>query len=68
MNSNTTTDYDVLVIGGGVVGCAVLRAATLAGWKCILVENETDLLSHARYGSLSLFYSFITTQSITNIK
>jgi glycerol-3-phosphate dehydrogenase len=39
---------DVLVIGGGVVGLAVLRAATLAGYQnCVLVEKETCLLSWA---------------------
>lgn len=49
-NLETSTQcsyYDVLIIGGGVVGCAVLRAATLAGWKCALIELESDLLSHA---------------------
>jgi glycerol-3-phosphate dehydrogenase len=39
--------YDVLVIGGGVVGLSVLRSATLAGWKCVLVEAEADILSCA---------------------
>jgi glycerol-3-phosphate dehydrogenase len=39
--------YDLIVIGGGVVGLACLRAATLQGWKCVLVEAEQDLLSHA---------------------
>lgn len=39
--------YDLVVIGGGVVGCAILRAATLAGYRCALVEQEKDLLSWA---------------------
>jgi glycerol-3-phosphate dehydrogenase len=39
--------YDVLVAGGGVVGLSILRAATLKGWKCALVEAEADLLSFA---------------------
>jgi glycerol-3-phosphate dehydrogenase len=39
--------YDLIVIGGGVVGLAVLRAATLEGWNCVLVEAESDLLAHA---------------------
>ena len=39
--------YDLVVVGGGVVGLAVLRAATLEGWKCALVEKEVDLLSWA---------------------
>jgi glycerol-3-phosphate dehydrogenase len=45
MNDENT--YDVVVIGGGVVGLAILRAATLEGWKCALVEREDELLSHA---------------------
>ena len=43
--------YDVIIIGGGVVGLAALRAATLAGWTCALVEKEADLLSHASGGN-----------------
>ncbi|CAB9523402.1 L-2-hydroxyglutarate dehydrogenase, mitochondrial [Seminavis robusta] len=39
--------YDVLVIGGGVVGLTILRFATLKGWKCALVEAEPDLLTWA---------------------
>jgi glycerol-3-phosphate dehydrogenase len=39
--------YDVLVIGGGVVGLACLRAATVQGWKCALIEAQPDLLSQA---------------------
>ena len=39
--------YDVLVVGGGVVGLSIVRSATLHGWKCVLVEAESDLLSWA---------------------
>jgi glycerol-3-phosphate dehydrogenase len=39
--------YHVLIIGGGVVGLSVLRSATLAGYKCALVEKERDLLEGA---------------------
>jgi glycerol-3-phosphate dehydrogenase len=39
--------YDLIVVGGGVVGLAILRAATLEGYSCILVEKEEHLLSHA---------------------
>ena len=42
-----STLYDLIVIGGGVVGLAVLRAATLQGWKCALVEAEDELLTQA---------------------
>lgn len=39
--------YDVAILGGGVVGVAALRAATLAGYRCALVEARDDLLSVA---------------------
>lgn len=44
---DSSTLYDLVIVGGGVVGCAILRAATLQGWKCALVESEAHLLSHA---------------------
>eukprot|EP00536_Pseudo-nitzschia_multiseries_P004183 jgi/Psemu1/187503/e_gw1.68.103.1 len=43
--------YDLIVVGGGVVGLACLRAATLQGWKCALVEAERDLLTQASGGN-----------------
>ena len=36
-------NYDVVVIGGGVVGCAVLRELSRYQLKCLLVEREADL-------------------------
>jgi glycerol-3-phosphate dehydrogenase len=39
--------YDLIVIGGGVVGCAILRAATLQGYSCCLLEAQPHLLSSA---------------------
>lgn len=50
-NNGYGSTYDLIVIGGGVVGLACLRAATLKGWKCALVEAEADLLSHASGGN-----------------
>jgi glycerol-3-phosphate dehydrogenase len=47
VDSSSTMIYDLIIIGGGVVGLAVLRAATLEGWHCALVESETELLSQA---------------------
>ncbi len=47
MTEDASTLYDVIIIGGGVVGLAVLRAATLNGWKCALVEAESELLTQA---------------------
>jgi glycerol-3-phosphate dehydrogenase len=35
--------YDVIVIGGGVVGCAVLRELSRYDLKVLLLEKESDL-------------------------
>lgn len=38
---------DVLVIGGGVVGCAILRELSALNISCALAEKENDLGTHA---------------------
>jgi glycerol-3-phosphate dehydrogenase len=49
--------FDVAVIGGGVVGCAVLRALTLAGLKCLLLERGLDLLSGASKANSGILHT-----------
>jgi glycerol-3-phosphate dehydrogenase len=39
--------FDVVVIGGGVVGLSILRHATLSGYKACAVERESDLAAWA---------------------
>ncbi|MEG2085402.1 MAG: NAD(P)/FAD-dependent oxidoreductase [Clostridia bacterium] len=38
---------DVLVIGGGIIGCATIRELSKLDLKIILVEKENDLALHA---------------------
>lgn len=40
----STMMFDLVVIGGGVVGLAVCRSAALKGYNVALVEREADLL------------------------
>jgi hypothetical protein len=55
--------YDLVIIGGGVVGLSILREATVhGGYKCALVERESDLL-HWASGKCSLFLSLVTIVS-----
>ena len=35
--------YDVAIIGGGVIGCAVLNKLTRIGKKCVLIEKGSDV-------------------------
>ena len=53
----TQTDFQIAVIGGGVVGCAVLRAFALAGARAILLERGPDILSGASKGNSALLHT-----------
>ncbi len=50
-------DFQVAVIGGGVVGCAVLRAFALAGARAILLERGHDILSGASKANSALLHT-----------
>jgi len=49
--------YDIAIIGGGVVGCAVVRAFTLAGLSCVLLERGADILSGASKGNSAILHT-----------
>lgn len=49
--------YDVAVIGGGVVGCAVARRLTLEGARVVLLERSTDILSGASKANSALLHT-----------
>lgn len=56
-SSQTATFYDVAIIGGGVVGCAVFRDMVLAGARTVLLERGSDLLSGASKGNSGLLHT-----------
>ncbi|MDT8759653.1 glycerol-3-phosphate dehydrogenase [Sphingomonas psychrotolerans] len=47
--------YDLLIVGGGINGCAIAREASLAGLKVLLVEKD-DLASHTSSASSKLIH------------
>lgn len=49
--------FDIAVIGGGVVGLAILRRLALAGLKCVLLEKGADILSGASKGNSALLHT-----------
>jgi glycerol-3-phosphate dehydrogenase len=51
------TRFDIAVIGGGVVGLAVLRRFAMAGLKCVLLEKGADILSGASKGNSALLHT-----------
>ena len=35
--------FDIIVVGGGVVGCAVLDKLAMKGFSCALLEADDDV-------------------------
>ncbi|MFN4144135.1 NAD(P)/FAD-dependent oxidoreductase, partial [Aestuariivirga sp.] len=52
-----TGHFEVAVIGGGVVGLAILRRMAMAGLGCILLERGADILSGASKGNSALLHT-----------
>lgn len=49
--------YDIAVIGGGLVGIAILRRFAMAGLSCVLLEKGADILSGASKGNSGLLHT-----------
>jgi len=49
--------FDVVVIGAGVVGCAVARRLTLEGAKVAVVEKASDILDGASKGNSAILHT-----------
>lgn len=49
--------FDIAVIGGGVVGCAVTRRAALSGASVILIEAASDILAGASKGNSAILHT-----------
>ncbi len=55
---NTTPKiYDVIVVGGGVVGCAIMRRLALQGISTLLLEKGGDILSGASKGNSAILHT-----------
>ncbi|MBB4867316.1 glycerol-3-phosphate dehydrogenase [Pseudomonas nitritireducens] len=59
MTESSTKDmpFDVAVIGGGVVGCAMARRFTLEGARVLLIERGADILSGASKGNSAILHT-----------
>ena len=57
MKNQNDQIWDVIVIGGGVVGCAVVRKFALLGAKTLLLERGGDILSGASKANSALLHT-----------
>jgi len=57
MTKPANPHYDLIVIGGGVVGCAILRRFALAGAKVLLLEKGGDILSGASKANSAILHT-----------
>ena len=47
----TSSVYEVIIVGGGVVGGAIVYELTLQGYRCLLLEKACHLVSGASSGN-----------------
>ena len=57
LSTKQNAPWDVIVIGGGVVGCAITRRFTLAGAKTLLLERGGDILSGASKANSAILHT-----------
>lgn len=57
MAETLSTEFDVAVIGAGVVGCAVARRFALAGAKVVVIEKGPDILSGASKANSAILHT-----------
>ena len=49
--------FDIAVVGGGVVGLAILRRFAMSGLSCVLLEKCADILSGVSKGNSALLHT-----------
>jgi glycerol-3-phosphate dehydrogenase len=49
--------FDAVIIGGGVVGCAMARRFTLEGARTVLIERAPDILAGASKGNSAILHT-----------
>ncbi len=54
---NENPHWDIIVIGGGVVGCAIMRRIALCGAKVLLLERSSDILSGASKANSAILHT-----------
>lgn len=56
-SADAEEEFDIAVIGAGVVGCACARRFTLAGARVVVLERAPDLLAGASKGNSAILHT-----------
>ncbi|MFC6216467.1 NAD(P)/FAD-dependent oxidoreductase, partial [Fodinicurvata halophila] len=56
-HSPPSETFDIAVVGGGVVGCAMARRFTLEGARVVLLEKAVDVLAGASKGNSAILHT-----------
>ncbi|SDZ12753.1 NAD(P)/FAD-dependent oxidoreductase [Pseudomonas sp. NFIX28] len=56
-NDPSNETYDVAIVGGGVVGCAMARRFALEGARTVLLEKSSDILSGASKANSAILHT-----------
>jgi len=57
MKPDLSITYDVIIIGAGLVGCAMTRQFTLEGAKVLCLEKGADILDGASKGNSAILHT-----------
>ncbi|HWT96126.1 MAG TPA: FAD-dependent oxidoreductase [Terriglobales bacterium] len=55
--TKSTDQTDIVIVGGGIVGCAIFRRFAMMGLKPLLIEAGGDILSGASKGNSALLHT-----------
>lgn len=55
--TESSSVYDVAIIGAGVVGCAIARSFAIRGLRTVVVEKAADILEGASKGNSALLHT-----------
>ncbi|MEE9447332.1 MAG: FAD-dependent oxidoreductase [Arenicellales bacterium] len=57
INTKNTSLYDIVIIGAGLVGCAMARKFTLEGARVMVLEKASDILEGASKGNSAILHT-----------
>lgn len=57
MTDATDAEFDIAIVGAGVVGCATARAFARAGARVVLIERGADILSGASKANSAILHT-----------